>query len=137
MGIIHKALKIRMYPNSKQAEILNKNLGASRAIFNMMLFERKNIYEQLKDSKRELYDHKYKTEKQYKEEYSWLKEDIDSQSLQQARIDLSNAYSNFFKSLSGKRKGKSGFPKFKKKKTGSSYRTMMTNNNIQLDFEKK
>jgi putative transposase len=46
------------------------------------------------------------------------------------------AYQNFFKSLKGQRKGnKSGFPKFKKKRTGSSYRTMMTNNNIAIDFE--
>lgn len=135
MGSIHKAFKIRIYPTQKQTEILNKNLGACRAIFNMMLYERKETYEKLKDDKRALYDFKYKTEKEYKQEFPWLKEDVDSQALQQARIDLSSAYQNFFKSLSGKRKGKSGFPKFKKKKNQSSYRTMMTNNNIQLNFE--
>jgi putative transposase len=134
MGKIHKALKIRIYPTQKQTEVLNKNLGAARAIFNMMLYERKSVYEQLKDDKRALYEYKYKTEKEYKEEYDWLKE-VDSIALQQSRIDLSNAYSNFFKSLSGKRKGKSGFPKFKKKKNGSSYRTVVTNNNIQLNFD--
>jgi len=139
MGTIHKALKIRIYPTQKQQEVLNKTLGSCRALYNMMLFERIQTYETWKtsgDDIRVLYEHEYKTEKQYKEEYEWLKDSVDSQALQQARISLSMAYQNFFKSLKGQRKGtKSGFPKFKKKRTGSSYRTMMTNNNIQIDFE--
>ena len=139
MGTIHKALKVRLYPNSKQQEVLNKTLGSCRAIYNMMLFERIQTYETWKASGedvRVLYEYEYKTEKEYKEEYEWLKDSVDSQALQQARINLSMAYQNFFKSLSGKRKGaKVGFPKFKKKRIGSSYRTMMTNNNIAIDFE--
>lgn len=134
MGAIHKALKIRIYPNSKQQEVLNKTLGSCRALYNMMLFERIQTYEKLKYDRKALYEYKYKTEKQYKEEYAWLKEDVDSQALQQSRIDLSGAYMKFFKGLSGKYKQQYGFPKFKKKRTGSSYRTMMTNNNIQIDF---
>jgi putative transposase len=141
MGIIHKALKVRIYPTQKQQEVLNKTLGSCRALYNMMLFERIQTYDSWKASGedvRVLYEHKYKTEKQYKEEYEWLKDSVDSQALQQARINLSMAYQNFFKSLKGQRKGtKSGFPKFKKKRTGSSYRTTMTNNNIQIDFESK
>jgi putative transposase len=105
----------------------------------MMLFERIQTYDAWKVSGndvRVLYEHEYKTEKQYKEEYEWLKDSVDSQALQQSRINLSMAYQNFFKSLKGKRAGaKVGFPKFKKKRTGSSYRTMMTNNNIAIDFE--
>jgi len=140
MGTIHRALKVRLYPNSKQQEVLNKTLGSCRALYNMMLYERIQTYENWKASgdtdTRNLYNHKHKTEKEYKEEYAWLKEDVDSQALQQSRINLSMAYQNFFKSLSGKRKGaKVGFPKFKKKRIGSSYRTMMTNNNIAIDFE--
>jgi putative transposase len=140
MGTIHRALKVRLYPNSKQQEILNKTLGSCRALYNMMLYERIQTYETWKTSgdtdTRNLYNHKHKTEKEYKEEYEWLKDSVDSQALQQARINLSMAYQNFFKSLSGKRKGaKVGFPKFKKKRIGSSYRTMMTNNNIAIDFE--
>ncbi len=136
MGAIHKALKIRIYPTQIQQEVLNKTLGSCRALYNMMLFERIQTYEKLKDDRKTLYEYKYKTEKQYKEEYAWLKEDVDSQALQQSRIDLSGAYMKFFKGLSGKYKQQYGFPKFKKKRTGSSYRTMMTNNNIQIDFSK-
>lgn len=137
--MVHRALKVRVYPNSKQQEVLNKTLGSCRALYNMMLFERIQTYETWKASGedvRVLYEHEYKTEKQYKEEYEWLKDSVDSQALQQARINLSMAYQNFFKSLKGQRKGaKVGYPKFKKKRIGSSYRTMMTNSNIAIDFE--
>lgn len=140
MGTIHKALKIRIYPNSKQQEVLNKTLGSCRALYNMMLHERIETYNSWKESgedKIALFQHKYKTEKEYKEEFEWLKE-ADAVSLQQARVNLSNAYQNFFKSLKGVRKGqKVGFPKFKKKKTGSSYRTVNNNNGIEIDFENK
>jgi putative transposase len=136
MGTIHKVLKLRIYPSPEQQTQIDKTLGSCRALFNMMLYERKQAYEQLKDDKLKLYTHKYKTEKEYKEQFVWMQE-VDSQALQQSRINLSNAYSNFFKGLSGKYKQKYGFPKFQKKKIGSSYRTMMTNNNIQIDFESK
>lgn len=136
MGTIHKALKIRIYPNSKQETQILKTIGSCRFLYNSMLVERKNTYELLKDNKRELYEFKYKTEKQYKEEYKWMK-DVSSIALQQARIDLSSAYQSFFKSISGKRKGRSGFPKFHKKGKKDSYREVVTSNNIDIDFEKK
>lgn len=97
-----------------------------------MLYEKLSVYDKLKENKRELYEYKYRTEKQYKEEFEWLKE-VDSTALQQSRMDLTKAYSNFFKSLKGQRKGsKVGFPKFKKKRNACSYRTVM---NIGIDFE--
>jgi len=46
-----------------------------------MLSERKEVYLKLKDKPRELYEYKYKTEKQLKEEFEFLKE-VDSISLQ-------------------------------------------------------
>ena len=120
MGTIHKALKVRIYPTQKQQEVLNKTLGSCRALYNMMLYERIETYNSWKESgedKIALFQHKYKTEKEYKEEFEWLRE-ADAVSLQQARVNLSNAYQNFFKSLKGVRKGqKVGFPKYKKKKS--------------------
>jgi putative transposase len=134
MGNILKALKIRIYPTSEQQIQINKTIGSCRFIYNSMLAEKISTYEKLKDDKRKLYTHKYKTEKEFKQEFEWLKE-VDSIALQQARMDLSSAYQNFFKSLSGKRKGSSGFPKFHKKGRKDSYRTTITNDNIKIDFE--
>ena len=134
--VINKSFKIRIYPNNSQRELIEKSFGCSRFIYNSMLAERRRAYEELKDSpnRQALWTYKYKTEKDYKEEFEWLKE-VESSSLQQARIDLSNAYSNFFKSLSGKRKGNSGFPKFHKKGIKESYRIMMNNSNIKINFD--
>ena len=134
--IINKSFKFRLYPTKEQEILIIKNIGCSRFIYNSMLAERKQAYEELKDNKDKLWQYKYKTEKQYKEENEWLKE-AESSSLQQARIDLSNAYMNFFKSLSGKNKGNSGFPKFHKKGQKDSYRIMCNSNNVKLDFDNK
>ena len=136
MSTIFKAFKVRLYPSNEQKTLINKTLGCSRFVYNQMLAERIDVYNELKENKRALYEYKYKTEKQYKEEFDWLKE-VDAIALQQARMQLSSAYQNFFKSLSGKRKGKSGFPNFKKKKSSSSYTTTMTNNNISVNFKTK
>ncbi len=100
----NKALKVRMYPNTDQKLLIDKTLGSCRALYNMMLHERRTFFEENKEDRRTVYEHKYKTEKEYKVEFAWMKE-VDAVALQQSRIDLSNAFSNFFKSLKGARKG--------------------------------
>ena len=82
-----KALKLRIYPNVQQTIQLNKTFGCSRFIYNTMLSDRKDIYAKLKSKPRELYEYKYRTEKQLKEEFEFLKE-VDSISLQQTRMNL-------------------------------------------------
>jgi putative transposase len=138
MKKILKTYKFRLYPNKEQEILLNKTFGCTRFVFNQMLAERQSIYSELKEDKEKLYKFKYKTEKQYKEEYDWLKE-VDSVALQQSRVDLDMAYKNFFQSQSGKRKGrKIGFPKFKSKKDNrKTFRTINVNNNIDIIFENK
>lgn len=134
--VVNKSYKIRLYPNKPQSNMIEQSFGCSRFIYNSMLAERKSIYELHKDdeNRRALWAHKYKTERDYKQEFEWLK-DVESSSLQQARIDLSKAYTNFFNSLSCKSKGKSQFPKFHKKGVKESYRIVMNNNNIKMDFD--
>lgn len=138
MKMILKTYKFRLYPNKEQEIILNKTFGCTRFVFNQMLNERQEVYSELKNDKDKLYKHKYKTEKQYKEEFGWLKE-IDAIAIQQARVDLDMAYKNFFQSQSGKRKGKKiGFPKFKSKKNNrQTFRTINVNNNIDIVFENR
>lgn len=127
--LISKGYKYRIYPTKQQEDLINKTFGCCRFIYNQMLAERINIYEQFKDDKESLYSHKYKTEKQFKQEFDWLKE-IDSIALQQSRRNLETAYKNFFASP-----GKNGFPKFKSKKNQSnlSYTTVNVSNSIRLD----
>ena len=137
MKEIYKAYRFRVYPNKIQEVLINKTLGSSRFIYNQMLSERKDVYEKLKDDKDALKSYKYTTEKEFKKEHEFLKE-VDSIALQQSRMDLKTAFDNFFKSLSGKRKGKKmGFPKFHAKKSNQSYRTVNVNNNIDICFSDK
>ena len=132
----NKALKVRIYPNAKQIEQLNKTLGCSRAIYNMMLHERITVFEEYKDDRQKLYDYKYKEISVYRKEFEWLKE-ADSQALACSKVNLVNAFSNFYKSVRGERKGKVGFPKYKKKKKQNSYTSSCINNNMAVDFELK
>ena len=133
-----KALKLRIYPNVQQTIQLNKTFGCSRFIYNTMLSERKEVYSKLKDNPRELYEYNYRTEKQLKEEFKFLKE-VDSIALQQTRMNLSIAYQNFFRKLKDTKipSSEKGFPKFKKKNSKNSFRTISVNDNLKIDFEHK
>ena len=131
-----KALKLRIYPNVQQTIQLNKTFGCSRFIYNTMLSDRKDIYAKLKSKPRELYEYKYRTEKQLKEEFEFLKE-VDSISLQQTRMNLGVAYQNFFRKLKDPKTPSSekGFPKFKKKNAKNSFRTIQVGGNLKIDFD--
>ena len=86
-------MNVRIYPNKTQRTQIHKTIGSSRFIYNQMLNERKEVYEQLKDDKESLKKHTYKTEKQYKVEFPFLKE-ADSIALQASREHLFEAYQN-------------------------------------------
>jgi len=135
---IFKSFKYRIYPNKSQEVLINKTFGCTRFLYNKMLEERISFYNENKNNKDVLFNHKYKTEKQYKSEFKWLSE-VDSSALVQSRMNLELSYKNFFSSLKGKRKGKRiGFPKFKSKKNNRfKYRTQECRNNIRVDFDNK
>lgn len=118
------AYKFRVYPNKAQRDQFNKTFGCCRFLRNKMLEEIN------KTGKR-------KTEKEYKERFEFMKE-VDSIALQQARIDLETAFKNYKASKEGKRKRKEvGEPKFKSKRDKQNYRTVVTNNNITINFTDK
>jgi len=110
----NKSYQVRLYPTAKQVEIIDKTINGCRFIYNQTLNERITVYEELKEDKAKLYLYKYKTEKEYKEEFPFLKE-CSSRALQQARRDLTSAFQNFYAGL--KKGSHVGFPKFKSKKT--------------------
>ncbi len=127
---VNRAYKVRIYPTKEQEQMLIKTFGCCRFLWNNMLAERKEIYEKLKDNKEELYEYTYKTEKEYKQAYTFLK-DVGSRALQEERIHLERAFKEFFK-------GTRGYPNFKSKKhPRQSFTTYNVNNNVKIDFKKK
>ena len=129
-----QAFKFRIYPTKEQRGLLAKTFGSTRFIWNQMLGERVQVYEEFKENKEALAEYKYQTEKQLKQEHEFLLE-VDSVSLQQSRMNLMEAYTNFFRNL---KNGKAaGFPNFKNKQAKQSYRTLNINNNIRVEFQTK
>lgn len=133
--MINVAYKFRIYPNAGQDEILNKTFGCCRFLWNHMLNERNDTYQRLKDDKESLHSHEYKTEKQYKQDFPFLKE-VDAKALQNVNRNLFQAFQNFFDGMKGKRP-RVGYPSFKSKHGKQSYTTNNINDNIKIDFEKK
>ena len=129
------AYKFRIYPNKGQEEILNKTFGCCRLLWNQMLADRNGVYKLLKDDKESLHSYKYKTEKQYKQEFDFLKEP-DAKSLQNVNRNLFQAFQNFYDGVAGKRP-RVGYPRFKSKHGKQSYTTNNINGNIKIDFKKR
>lgn len=117
--LANKAYKFRIYPNKKQEVLFAKTFNCVRFIYNKMLSDKIEYYEKTKEKLNN-------TPAQYKEEFPWLKE-VDSLALANAQINLQTAYKNFFTNP------KSGYPKFKSKKTHRySYTTNRVKENITL-----
>ena len=120
-----KSFVYRLYPNKEQEILLAKHFGCNRFIYNWALNLRKESYEQSGKTISKFELNKMVTQLAKKEEYSWLQE-VLSQSLQQSIQNLDTAYIKFFKE-------KTGFPKFKSKRTHRySYRIPQ---NVKIDFE--
>ncbi len=123
----YRAIKVRLYPNREERALLDQTFGCCRFIYNKMLEERIRVYKELKEDKDTLYAHKYKTEREYKGQFPFLK-DVDAKALQSEWRHLKSAYDNFFRNF---KKGiKKGFPRFKSKKSKQSYTTFNSNNNL-------
>lgn len=116
-----KAYKYRLYPNQEQEILFSKTFGSVRFVYNKMLADRKESYEQSKENSGKI---KYPTPAQYKTEFPWLKE-VDSLALANAQLNLDKAYKNFFRGIKKGNKSQ-GFPKFKSKK--NNYHSYTTNN---------
>lgn len=99
-----KAVKVRLYPNAQQKQIIASQIGAVRYVYNRALALRIFAYKKFgkKVGKFDLIKHV--TKLRNREKTSWLK-DADSQALQQAVANMDSAYQHFFKG--------GGFPKFK------------------------
>ncbi len=107
-----KAFKYRIYPTSEQSLLLAKSFGCARWFYNYALNLTFEIYKQTGKglSRNEI----IKLLPSLKREYEWLSE-VPSQVLQQAALNLSSAFLNFFE-------GRAEYPNFKKKQNRQSIR---------------
>ncbi|MBE9187686.1 transposase [Microcoleus sp. LEGE 07076] len=107
-----KAFKYRIYPTSEQSVLLAKSFGCTRWFYNYALNLTSETYKQTGKglSRNEM----VKLLPSLKKEYEWLSE-APSQVLQQAALNLSSAFLNFFE-------GRAKYPNFKKKQNRQSIR---------------
>lgn len=125
-----KGIKIRIYPNKHQKELIARTFGCCRLIYNKGLALRKDTYEATKESIGYSETNAMLTSLKKATEFEFLKE-VDSIALQQSLRDLDKAYQNFFRT-------KQGFPKFKSKHDHhNSYRTQNVNNCICIGDDNK
>jgi putative transposase len=112
---IYKAFKFRLYPNKEQEVFFEKTTGCSRFVYNKLL--EAGIQEYQSSGKFILGYLLTNRLVELKKEFPWLKE-VNSQSLQQASMNLATAFKNRF---SKKRTKQSGFPNFKKRGNQDSF----------------
>ena len=98
------AQKVRLYPTSKQKELISQQIGGARYIYNRMLALRINAYQKFSKKVGKFDLIKHATKLKGRDKTSWLKQ-IDSQVIQQSIANMDKAYLHFFKG--------GGFPKFK------------------------
>ena len=119
-----RGYKYRAYPDKKQREFFERTFGCCRFVYNYYLEAKQQIWNEWHDTLS--YSEMSKDLSHVlKKENAWLKE-ADSIALQQSLRHLDRAYDNFFK-----RRG--GYPKFKRKRSAQSYRTMSGNGNISIE----
>ena len=115
-----KAYKYRIYPTYTQKEFLAKNFGCSRLVWNLMLSEKLNAY----NNKEKI---PQTTPAKYKQQYPFLKE-VDSLALANTQLQLEKAFRDHFKN-----KSHFGLPKFKKRKDKQSYTTNNQNGTVRVE----
>ncbi len=108
-----RAIKYELNPTNTQKEQIKRTCDCCRKVYNTMLDRKISAYKEGK-KKVSTYD-LIKELVSLKEELPYLKE-VSSQALQQAIINMGNAFDQFF------RRGNKGFPKFKKKGHKDSFR---------------
>src|SRR5574344_1019556 len=124
-----KAYEYRIYPTSQQEDIFNQTLGLCRLYWNTVVFNKSQ------DRSMQIEGYKQVFTKYKPEALQWSKDAACSIPLAQMWSDVRAAYTNFFKSCKGQRKGKfSNPPKYKSKKNSKdSFRYSCSNCTPKID----
>lgn len=111
--VLNRAIKMQIYPNDEQKYKIDVTLSHCRYIYNKMLERNNKAYKRRKEHLNcYVMQNLLPGMKKY---LPWLKE-ADSQALQHACRQLSNAFDRFFNKAGG-------YPKFHNKKGKQSYTT--------------
>jgi putative transposase len=115
--------RYRVYPKPAQISALNQLFGCVRVVWNDALnFCNQSYRDGVKYPGESELQKQFITAAKKTEQREWLSQ-VSNIPLQQSIRDLGVAYSNFFKSCTGKRKGKKVKPpKFKKRSNAQSCR---------------
>ena len=109
-----KAYKYRIYPNSEQALLIEQHFGCVRFVYNWALALQNRYYKMFGKGLSRIQIQSQLVKKKKTGKFTWLN-DVNSQSLLNALLNVHTAYTNFFK-------GRAKFPRFKSKKiTQRSY----------------
>lgn len=123
---MNKAIKYRLYPTNEQKVMFAKTFGCCRKVYNLMLADKINCYEETKSFGAQ-------TPAMYKKEYPYLKE-VDSLALANVQLNLQKAMKNCFDKT---RKRRNGFPRFKSaKRSRKSYTTNNQKGTVSIVDEK-
>lgn len=116
----NKAFKFRLKPTLEQQQYFQQCFGATRFIWNKMLGDRIEYYQEYKQALKN-------TPAMYKDEFTWLRE-VDSLALSNVQMQLQTAFKNFFT------QPRVGYPNFKSKKhSRKTYTTNNINGSIRLE----
>ncbi|UTR10755.1 IS200/IS605 family element RNA-guided endonuclease TnpB [Evansella sp. LMS18] len=138
---VKKAYRFRIYPNSKQVELINKTIGCVRFVYNYFVGKQKEkdaywylVQEMVQNGqlpqnnwKGEFFNKNksIKAVRELKKNYPFLKE-VDSIALQKSVEIVNDSYSRYYKKQNRE-------PRFKSKKNPvQSYTTKFVNGNIQV-----
>ena len=104
-----KSYKTEINPTNEQKQIINRTIGVCRYVYNFYLVHNREIYETEKRFVSGMDFSKWLNNEfiPNNSEFKWIK-DVSSKSVKKSIMNAEMAFKNFFK-------GKSHFPKFKKK----------------------
>lgn len=104
-----KSYKTEIKPTVEQTQIINRTIGVCRYVYNFYLAHNKEVYEKEQTFVSGMNFSKWLNNEFLPNniEYQWIKK-VSSKSVKQSIMNADRAFKNFFK-------GKSSFPKFKKK----------------------
>jgi putative transposase len=110
-GHMLNVVKVRLYPNKAQKELIHKTFGSSRFVYNILLDAKIKAYEC--GDNVSVYDLKERLVPMKKARGGGFLKEVDSTALQNSVLKIQDAYEKFFKRLKNGQKG--GYPRFKTK----------------------